>query len=384
VPVLSVLRNRDAEPGVTNMELFFDLVYVFAVTQLTHRLSEQLTARGALETLILFGAVWWAWNYTAWATNWIDPDMLPVRVLLIALMVLGLVMSADIPGAFGAHGLGFAVAYVALQMGRSAFVAIAFGSRVMGRNYRQLLAWSAIAGVAWIAGACVHGNARLIVWIVAPALDYGAPMVGFWLPGAGRTPMSDWTLSPGHLAERCQLVVIIALGESILDTGTGFAELGRTTERTVAFLVAFLGSAALWWLYFARHAEAALGRVSESDDPARIGRGGYTYAHGLMVAGIIVGAVADELVIRHPGAPATTAFALCELGGAALYLAGMATFVFLTGGLDRAERIAVVVILAGLIALGLAAGALSALALALGTTLALAALVAFAAWHAAD
>src|ERR671935_276469 len=148
-----VLRERtpDQAPPVTSVELFFDLVYVFAVTQLSQHLLHHLTARGALETLVLFLAVWWAWNYTAWATNWIDPESPAVRVLLLALMLISLVMSAKIPKAFGDEAVGFATAYVAIQVVRSAFMVYALRGRRMARNYAQLLAWSFVAGVVLIA-----------------------------------------------------------------------------------------------------------------------------------------------------------------------------------------------------------------------------------------
>ena len=203
----SVLRDRDAQPGVTTMELFFDVVYVFAITQLSHTLIEHLSVRGAIETLVLFAAVWWAWNLTAWATNWIDPNQLPVRALMILLMLFSLVMSASIPEAFEGRALSFAGAYVAMQLVRAVFMVLAFRGDVMGRNYAQLLAWSVFGGAAWIAGALVEGDARLALWVAAVLIDYGAPAFGFALLGVGRTPMSDWALSPGHLAERCQLVV---------------------------------------------------------------------------------------------------------------------------------------------------------------------------------
>jgi len=160
---------------------------VFAVTQLSHTLHEHLNGRGALETLVLFLAVWWAWNYTAWATNWIDPDHPTVRVLMLTLMLISLVMSAAIPDAFGRRGLAFAGAYVALQVLRSAFMVAAFRGRRMGRNYAQLLVWSCIAGALWIVGGFAHGDTRLLVWIVAVAVDYAAPLHGFALPRlAGR------------------------------------------------------------------------------------------------------------------------------------------------------------------------------------------------------
>jgi low temperature requirement protein LtrA len=214
---MTVLRRRrpGESPRVTHVELFFDLVYVFAVTQLSHTLREHLTLRGALETLVLFLAVWWAWNYTAWATNWIDPDHAAVRLLMIGLMLLSLVMSAAIPQAFGDRGAAFALAYVALQVVRSVFMVVAFRGARMGRNYAQLLAWSCIAGAAWVVGGFARGGTRLLVWIAAVVLDYAAPLHGFALPRLGRTPIGDWTLAGGHLAERNQLVLLIALGESI-------------------------------------------------------------------------------------------------------------------------------------------------------------------------
>jgi low temperature requirement protein LtrA len=333
------------------MELFFDLVYVFAVTQLSHRLLEHLTVRGAVETLVLFLAVWWAWNYTAWSTNWIDPNTLPVRVLLVALMLISLVMSAAIPDAFGDEAMAFAVAYVAIQVIRSGFMVVAFRGQRMARNYAQLLAWSAIAGAIWIAGAAVEGDARLAVWIAAAAVDLGAPIHGFALPRLGRTPIGDWTLAGGHLAERCQLVVIIALGESILVTGQVFSEADRSAAVVSAFVVAFVGSVALWWVYFAHHAEEGARRIAGSFDPARMGRAGYAYAHGIMVAGIIVAAVADEIVIAHPGGDVAPATAWVILGGPAIYLAGNALFNWALSGRLPVSRPAAIGVLALLAAL---------------------------------
>jgi low temperature requirement protein LtrA len=379
---LVVLRDRRSEPGVTNMELFFDLVYVFAVTQLSHALFERLTVRGAVDSLVLFAAVWWAWNYTAWATNWIDPDRLAVRLLLIGLMLLSLVMSAAIPGAFGADGGAFAGAYVAIQVLRSAFMVWAFRGQVMGRNFAQLLAWSAIAGVAWIAGALVNGDARLVIWVIAVILDYGAPLVGYALPGVGRTPMTAWSLSPAHLAERCQLVVLIALGESVLVTGDGFAMLSHTSATVAAFIVTFGLSVALWWLYFARHAAAARERVESSSNPARLGRSGYAYAHGVMVAGVIVAAVGNELTLRHPHGDVSVAFGLTVLGGVALFNVGMVLFVLSTGGFDRFEQRMIAAFFGALIGLGLLSFALSPLELTTGALIALLGVVVAAAWHA--
>jgi low temperature requirement protein LtrA len=345
-----VLRERTAgeAPPVTTVELFFDLVYVFAVTQLSQHLVHDLTLRGALETLVLFLAVWWAWNYTAWATNWIDPERPAVRVLMLVLMLISLVMSAKIPEAFGDEALGFAAAYVAIQVVRGAFMVFAFRGQTMGRNYAQLLAWSCIAGVVWIAGAFLHDDARLLTWIVALALDYAAPLHGFWLPGLGRTPTRAWTLAGGHLAERNRLIVLIALGETILALGKTFSELHADAAVVTAFVVGFVGIVSLWWVYFVGYAEEAARTISRSVDPTRVARAGYAYAHAIMVAGVIVIAVAIELTMTEPRGDTSVATAAVILGGPALYLAGSTLFdLALTGHAPR-SRLGAIVLLAAL------------------------------------
>jgi low temperature requirement protein LtrA len=325
----TVLRERSdgTTPRVTAMELFFDLVYVFAITQLSEFLGRHLSSRGALQALVLFGAVWWAWNYTAWATNWIDPDRWRVALLMIVLMGISLVMSASIPEAFGSRGMAFAVCYVAIQVLRSGFMVVALRGQAMGRNYAQLLAWSAISGAVWIAGALAHGDARLWLWIAALVLDLGAPLHGFRLPGVPGTPLEAWTLAGGHLAERCQLVLLIALGESVLRVGATFgAEHGRAAVDT-AFVVGFVTTVSLWAIYFLHHAEVgARSMAVATGAAARMGRSGYAYAHAIMVAGVIVVAVGIRLTIGHPEGASSTAVAATVLGGPAIYLAGDALF----------------------------------------------------------
>jgi low temperature requirement protein LtrA len=339
----SVLReNRTAAaPEVTRIELFFDLVYVFAVTQLSHRLDDHLTARGALETLVLFLAVWWAWNYTAWAMNWANPDATPVRALLLVLMLLSLIMSAAIPEALADRALVFASAYVALQALRSAFMVYALRGQRMGRNYAQLLAWTLLAGVPWIAGGLAGGDLRLVLWVAALALDYGGPLHGFALPRLGSTPIGDWTLAGGHLAERCQLVLLVALGESVLAVGATFGGEDWSTAAVTAFVLGFVGTVALWWIYFARLAEAGASAIARSSDAARLGRAGYAYGHGIMVAGVIVVAVASERTVAHPTGTTHAAVAWVVLGGPALFLAGNSLFkLALTGRVPRSRLLA--------------------------------------------
>ena len=349
----SLLRARDGRgQRVTSMELFFDLVYVFAVTQLSHLLLEHLSLRGAFQTLLLLLAVWWAWIYTTWITNWFDPDRRAVRLMLLGVMLASLFMSATLPAAFGEHGLSFAVAYVVMQVGRSLFAVAALGDDPsLRRNFQRILTWSAVSGLLWLAGGAAAGAAREALWLAAVAVDYAAPVVGFYTPGLGRSRTTDWTITGGHLAERCQLFLIIALGESIVVTGTTFGGLPFAADTVAAFVVAFLGSVVLWWLYFDRGAEDSSEVIARAADPGRLGRSAYTYFHLPMVAGIIVAAVGDELTIAHPGGVTSPATVAVVLGGPALFLAGHALFKWAVFARISVPRLVAIVVLAALVPL---------------------------------
>jgi low temperature requirement protein LtrA len=356
----SLLRARAGEEErVTPLELFFDLVYVFAVTQLSHRLLDHLSVRGVLETSMLLLVVWGVWVYTAWFTNWFDPDRLAVRLVLVAVMLASLVMSVAIPEAFGDRGLMFALAYVAIQVGRTAFTFIALrrslgGTHPLTRNFQRILSWLVAGGVLWIIGGLLDGEARYVLWALALAEDYSGPVAAFFVPGLGRSRTEEWTIEGGHFAERCQLFIIIALGESILVTGTTFGEIEPSAAAVSAFVVAFLGSVALWWIYFSRSAEAARAALTSSEDPGRIGRSAYTYFHIPMVAGIISVAAADELTVAHPGEHGTLSSVALTVGGTALFLAGQAFFKWAVFGLLPWSRAIAIAALAALIPVGFA------------------------------
>jgi low temperature requirement protein LtrA len=323
-----LLRVRGEDhPRVTFIELFFDLVFVFAVTQLSHLLLDHLSVRGALQTLLLLIAIWWAWIYTAWITNWFNPDHPAVRLMLIGIMLVSLIMAAALPEAFADRGLLFAVAYTAIQVGRTSFAVLALGKEPALRlNFLRILAWFLLSGVLWIAGGVADGRSREVLWTVAVLVEAIAPIAGFATPGLGRSLVSDWMIAGGHLAERCGLFMIVALGESILVTGATFADHEITSGTVAALLLAFAGSVALWWIYFDRSAGWADAIIAAAPDPGRLGRSAYTYFHLPMVAGIIVTAVGDELTIAHPGGHGDTALTAVALGGPALFLAGYALF----------------------------------------------------------
>src|SRR5918998_3034811 len=176
-----LLRVRSgSEARVTPVELFFDLVYIFALTQLSNRLLEHLTVGSALETLLLLLAVWWAWIRTTWFTSWFDPDRLPVRLTLIAVMLACLVMSAAIPTAFGEGGLMFALAFVTIQVGRTGFMLVAVRrslgtSHPLSRNFQRILYWLVVSGVLWITGGLPAGDASYGLWGLGPGGGYGRP-----------------------------------------------------------------------------------------------------------------------------------------------------------------------------------------------------------------
>lgn len=326
-PTPPFVRGRQGHARVTNEELFFDLVYAFAVTQLSHRLLENLTPLGALQTLVLWFAVWLGWQYTAWVTNWFDPAHRRLRFTLFGLMGLALVMAAAIPGAFGSAGPTFAIGYVAIQVGRSVVVLLQLprDSRLRA-NFARILGWLCVSGVLWLAGAAADGAARLGWWSAAVACEYVAPMLGFRLPGLGRSETRDWTIDGAHLAERCQLFVIVALGESVLATGAGFAgALPGGPAALPALAAAFAGSIAMWWIYFDTASEDGSRAIVGSADPGRVGAR-FHYVHVSLVAGIIVAAVGDDLVLHHPHQAIDPATACVLVAGPLLYLLGSAAY----------------------------------------------------------
>src|SRR5918992_1031296 len=307
----SGLLRRPGEEAhrVTFFELFFDLVYVFAITQLSSGLLDDLTLAGAWHTVVLLLAVWWAWVYTAWATNWLDPEQ--------------------------------------------------------RRNFQRIVTWNAAASLVWIAGGLADGSARELIWVAALAVDYAAPAAGFWVPRLGRSRTTEWTVTGSHFAERFKLFVILALGESILVTGITLSHIPITAPVAAGFAVAFAGSVALWWIYFDRAAEAGSTVLQRTGDPGRMARSAYTYFHLPIVAGIIVTAVADELMIAHPEGLADPATIAVTLAGPALFLIGHSLYKWVSFGVISLPRLLAVAALVGLVPI---ASSLSPLALGASAT----------------
>ncbi len=313
---------------VSNVELFFDLVFVYAVTQVSHLVLKAGDASAVAQTGVLLLAVWAGWIATAWTTNRFNPEQVVVRVLMFGLMALGVVVAMALPRAFADRGLAFALAYSLFQVTRSAFVLLV-RHRVHDAqvtNFVRAFIWLLLAAPLWIAGGFADTDTRLVLWAIAIALEYCAPMVGFYIPGLGRSAIRDWAVEGGHLAERCSLFVLIALGESLVMSASAFETQGWTLTAFSGFATGFVALIALWWIYFDTAMERGSERIRSMEEASRMARFAYSYMHLPIIAGIILIAVANEKIIAHPGHPPDPMTAAVLIGGPVLFLLGNIAF----------------------------------------------------------
>jgi low temperature requirement protein LtrA len=322
----SLLRQGDGAYRVTNVELFFDLVYVFAVTQLSQLLANHPSGDRALQTAVLLAMVWQIWVYTTWAVNYLDPNRTPARTMLLVLMLGSLVLSAGLPHAFDDRGMLVAVTYVVMQFGRGLFLIWALRGEQLQIVFLRNLPWSAVSSAVMLLGAVEHGHVRALLWGGSVAIDLIAAAFGFYVPGLGGSATTDWTIDGGHFAERCQAFVLIALGESIVIIGQRLNIENPSGHDLIAFGTAFAGAVGLWWVYFDQSAADSAAEIESSRDPGRLARSAFHWIHPLIVGGIIVTAAADEKVLEHPAAHGETPTAWLILGGTALFLGGHAAF----------------------------------------------------------
>jgi low temperature requirement protein LtrA len=326
-----LLRSQRSPQRATFLELFFDLVYVFALTRVSQRLIDDLTSHRRIllselgQTVLLLLALWMLWSLTAWATSQYDPRRPAIQMVVVGSMFGSMVMAVSLPEAFDKRGISFAVAYVAVQVGRPLFLTLAMRGHPQQHVAAAVLFWAAISAVPWIAGALAHDRARGVLWTLAVATDYGAARLGWPTPRLGRSPASGWTIAGEHLAERYQQFMIIALGESILVTGATFSSESVNAARSAAFLVAFTTTVLLWRIYFYRAGEVLADAVEASPHPARLGQSA-TFTHLFMVASLVATAVGYELVIRHPLGHTDPAWIAVIVGGPALFVAARARF----------------------------------------------------------
>ncbi|OLP61431.1 hypothetical protein BJF93_00375 [Xaviernesmea oryzae] len=325
-PRNSWLRERRDEDQnkVLFPELFFDLVFVICILQVSHRLATHYDMLGFLETLVIMLALWWVWIFTTWVTNWLDADKVPVRIMLFALTFCGLLLASAVAQAFDEKALLFAGAYVAMQVGRSLFALYAFRGHSPDEyaHFRRVTLWLSASAVLWIAGALLGGNAQLVLWVAAILLEYVAPAAGFRVPGLGRSEGEDWDVLGAHMAERCALFVIICLGETILVTGRTLSGMPVEPLTFALAATAFLTTALMWWIYFHFGHDCAAEEIETTHEPGEAARMIFTYAHIPIVVAIILSAVGEEFVLSHPTGKTELKTASALIGAPAVFLMG--------------------------------------------------------------
>jgi low temperature requirement protein LtrA len=316
-------RSLDRPPQVTFLELFFDLVYVFALTQLSQFLLDHFNWAGAGRTLLLVLPVLWVWTVTAWTTDVFDPARAAVQVPIVAVMVGILVMSVSVPRAYGSSSLAFAGVYVAIQACTQLYYLFLLRRSRLRRYNVRVLSWSAVSAAGWIIGALRGGASQVLLWGLAVVVDYVSALARWWVPGLGRTEIGGLALRGEHVSERYRQFFIIALGETILTSGSAYSQHGFTGWRFAALVASFATTALLGRIYIYRAGQLlgqAIAHGPESWRPGNVA----AYVNIVMIAGVVVTAAGDELVIIHPVEDARPAWVGVVLGGPVLFLAGRA------------------------------------------------------------
>ena len=309
--VRAVLRG---EAKVRFLELFFDLVFVLAFTQCTALMVAQPSWEGIVRGLMVLAVLWWSWTGYAWLTSVVDPEEGPIRIAIFGSMAALLVVALAVPDVFGELGLAFALAYGFVRIGQLVLFVLASRDTPDLRHSVGTLAVSSAIGISLLTIASfLDGAAQGAMWGVAILIDFGGPAF-FGVAG--------WKLVPAHFAERHGLIIILALGESIVVLGVG-ADVGISAGVITAAVLGIALSSALWWIYFdvvALVTERRLTRTTEGRERNALARDSYSYLHFPMAAGIILVAVGEENTLHHVDEPLSTVAAFALLGGVALYL----------------------------------------------------------------
>jgi low temperature requirement protein LtrA len=336
----AILRQTER---VTPLELFFDLVFVLALTQCTALMAADPTWTGLARGLLVLGVLWWSWVGYAWLTSVVNPEEGAVRLSLFGAMAALLVAALCVPGAFRDEAVLFACAYAVVRAGQIALFLLASRDDPRLRSSVVGLAASSAVGVGLLLVASgTDGALQGALWALALALDMGGP---YFFGSEG------WKLVPGHFAERHGLIVIIALGESIVAIGVG-AELGVDAGMAVAATLGVAVAAALWWLYFdvvALVAERRLAQAAVGREQNEIARDSYSYLHFPMVAGIVLLALGLKKTLGDVGDPLDAVPATAMLGGTAVYLLAHVAFRLRNLSTLNRQRLVCAVLLVALI-----------------------------------
>ena len=368
----AVMRS---EERVTPLELFFDLVFVLAITQCTALMARTPTWTGLVRGMLVLGLLWWAWVGYAWLTSVVDPEEGVVRLAIFGAMAALLVVSLCVPHAFGDLALLFAGAYAGVRIAHIVlFVVASREDPGLRRSVTGLAASTGIGIGLLVAGAVAGGNLQGVLWLVALLLDMAGP---FFFGAEG------WKLVPGHFAERHGLIVIIALGESIVAIGVG-AGTGVDAGVVTAAVLGVAVAGALWWLYFDVVALVAARRLSNAEEGRErneIARDSFSYLHFPMVAGIVLLALGLKKTLGHVDDSLALVPAAAMLGGTALYLLAHVAFRWRNVHRFSGQRMLCAILLLALIPAAVELPALATLGI---LTALLAALIAYENVHFAE
>ena len=310
------------ERRTSPIELLWDLVFVFAITQVTALLSHDLSWAGFGRSMLVLALVWWAWSAFVWAANAADDDSVVLRAVLLLGMLLIFVAGLALPQAFGDESTLFAVTYAAVRILHLALYAHA--SRQGNASWRAISGFAvtvAIGMALLVAGSFADDGLRIALWAAAAAIDYAGPA---WLTRERLAGLQY--VAVAHFAERYGLFVIICLGESIVAIGVGAGGRSLDAALVTAIVLGLLVAIALWWIYFDRFAAAAEERLRGHEEPVLAAADAYSYLHLPLVAGIIVFAVGAKLLVHDSAEPLSDAARLALCGGVALYLVAHAAF----------------------------------------------------------
>ena len=351
----TVLRE---ESRVTPLELFFDLVFVLALTQCTALMADDPTWEGLARGLLVLGVMWWSWVGYAWLTSVVNPEEGAVRLVMFAAMAALLVVALCVPGAFGDEGLLFAGAYAIVRFSQVGLFLIASRDDPGLRHAVLGLLVSTAVGTGLLVGASfADGTLQGALWAAALTLDMGGILL---------VDPSGWRLEPGHFAERHGLIVIIALGESIVAIGVGAGH-EITTGVVVAACLGIAAAAAMWWLYFdvvALVAERRLSNAEPGRERSAIARDSYSYLHLPMVAGIVLAALGLKKTLEHIDEPLKVVPAAALLGGIAIYLVAHVFFRYRNVHRVSWQRLVAATVLVALVPAAVELDALVTLAIA--------------------
>jgi low temperature requirement protein LtrA len=351
---------RGDEARVKPLELFFDLVFVLAITQCTALMAEHPDWEHVVQAMLILGVLWWSWVGYSWLTSVVDPEEGAVRFAIFAAMAALLVMALCVPGAFGDDALLFAVAYGVVRWSQiGLFLVASRDDPELRRSVIGLAGGTAVGVGLLIAASAADGGLQLAIWALALALDMAEP---FFFGSEG------WKLSPGHFAERHGLIIIIALGESIVAIGIGA---GETIDAGVvaAAVLGVTAAAALWWLYFdvvALVAERRLTNATKGREQNEIARDSFSYLHFPMVAGIVLLALGLKKTLELVDDPLKAVPAVALLGGVAVYLLAHVAFRWRNVHRLNYARLATAALLVALVPLALELPAIATLGVAVG------------------